>query len=256
MSTKSIGVLASRQMKDLANRHWQKLLILSVWILLFTLYWHTSQRVAPTLEEKLMLLASWFLTDIWGPIIFLAAFTFQPLVFFPTFIMTIVSGMLYGPMWGMLINIIGMNCAASVTYVAARLVGISSSNSVAENHPLRKHILQLRSRTFETILTLHLLYVPFDLMNYLAGFMNLNWRQFAAATAIGTIPSGLAYVLFGNSLGSFEQIVSGRPNINLPLLSFSVLLAVIGYMATRYFRRIRETRQPQPAINLSDSSSS
>lgn len=237
MSAKSTRTLIINQARNILSRHWLKLSIFSLWILIIGLYWRAASDAAPTLEDKIHLVADWFLVAGWGPILFFLCFSLQPLVFFPSFIMSILAGLLYGPIWGMVFSVLGLNSAASVTYFTARFLGEDTIQAIKSNRWVQRYFDQLQSRTFETLLTLHLLYVPFDLLNYLAGFMRLNWRTFAAATAIGTIPSGLAYVLFGNSLGSLDQIASGQPEINVPLLVFSVAVAIGAYLGTRYMRR-------------------
>lgn len=237
MSVKSTQTLIINQARNIINRHWLKFLVLGLWILIIGTYWRIASDAAPTLEGKIHLVVDWFLVAGWGPVLFLLFFSLQPLVFFPSFIMSILAGLLYGPLWGMLFSVIGLNSAASVTYFMARFLGEDTIRAIQSNRWAQRYVDQLHSRTFETLLTLHLLYAPFDLINYLAGFMRLNWRTFSTATALGTIPSSLAYVLFGNSLGSLDQIASGHPEINVPLLVFSIALAVGAYLGTRYMRR-------------------
>ena len=228
-----------QRLKEYLTQHWTKMFVLCIWISVIVLYWRASQSVAPTAAKKVELLASWFRTDGFGPLIFLILYTVQPLVFFPTFIMTIVSGMLYGPIGGMAISVVGLNSAASVSYAAARLVGGEKPRTLNLNKYLEKSLNSLRTHTFETLLTLHLLYMPFDLLNYAAGIMRLNWRQFAIATAIGTIPSGISYVLLGNSLGSVDALALGRPNINFQHLFLSLCISLGAILTAQYVKRTR-----------------
>lgn len=245
MSVESTQTLIPNQERTFFIRHRSKFFVLAVWVIVIAIYWRVAQDVAPTLEDKVHLVADWFLVPGWGIILFLMVFTFQPLVFFPSFIMSILSGLLYGPIWGMILSIVGLNTAATVSYGTARLLGEDAADGVKSNRWLSRYIAQLHTHTFETLLTLHLLYVPFDMLNYLAGFMRLNWRRFAPATALGTIPSGLVYVLFGNSLGSLDQIASGRPEIDYSMLLLSLGLGIITYVGARYLRREKQTPQAE-----------
>lgn len=221
-------------------KHWKKLLILLLWVTIVAIYWRASQNIAPTAQDKIVLLSTWFRAQGWGPLLFLLLYSLQPLVFFPTFVMTILAGMLYGPVVGMIIAVLGMNGAASVSYATGRFMGAEVLQD-ASNAQVQKYMHQLRSNTFETLLTLHLLYVPFDLLSYIAGAMRVRWRPFAIATILGTIPSGLAYVLLGNSFGPLEQMAAGNLDVNYPLLITSLLLAVGVFTGTRYSRRRRAT---------------
>ena len=44
---------------------------------------------------------------------------------------------------------------------------------------------------------MRLVYVPYDLVNYLAGFLRIGWMPFILATALGSLPDTLSFVLFG-----------------------------------------------------------
>lgn len=225
------------QYRSFFVRHRSKFIVLGTWITIITIYWVIAQDVAPTLEDKVHLVADWFLVPGWGMLLFLFVFTVQPLVFFPSFIMSILSGLLYGPVVGMILSVVGLNSAASLCYATARMLGEESAKAVKANRWLSRYVDQLHTHTLETLLTLHLLYVPFDMLNYLAGLMHLKWRKFAIGTALGTIPSGLVYVLFGNSLGSLDQVAAGHPDIDYNMLLLSLGLGLTTYLVARYLRR-------------------
>ncbi len=237
VNVKSSG--AGQWLQKVITQHWTKLLVVLIWGSVVLLYWWASHSVAPTVAQKIELLATLFRVDGFGPLAFLVIYALQPLVFFPTFIMTIISGMLYGPIGGIAISAVGLNSAASVSYGAARFVGGDILKDRTLNKYLGKSLQKLRTHTFETLLTLHLLYMPFDLLNYASGLMRLKWRQFAIATALGTIPSGISYVLLGNSLGSVDDLTLGKPQINFPLLLLSLAISAITLFIAQYLRRTR-----------------
>lgn len=208
-----------------------------VWVLLICVYWFSTNQVAPTAGEKVKLVCNIVQQTGWGPIVFIAAYTFQPLVFFPTFLMTISAGVLYGPFWGMVYSFIGANGAATLSYGVGRLLGAQSIESLSKHPKMSRYVHRLRTNTFETILILGLLHAPFDLLNYLSGILRLRWAQFALATSIGLIPGGLPFVLFGASLGSVDDITSGKPQIDPPLLALSLGIALAAILASRFLRR-------------------
>lgn len=71
--------------------------------------------------RKIKFLLQWFLLDGWDRLVFVVVYMLQPLVFSPTFLMTICEGLLYGPLWGLLYSYVGANAAASVCYGVGRL---------------------------------------------------------------------------------------------------------------------------------------
>jgi len=77
---------------------------------------------------------------------------------------------------------IGENMSASVAYLTGRFFG----TNIPE---IRKSPITLDSeKTFSSILFTRFAFFPFDLVNYLSGFLRLPWLPFALATAIGIIP--------------------------------------------------------------------
>lgn len=56
------------------------------------------------------------------------------------------------------------------------------------------------SRSFEAVLTVQCVYLPFDLVNYLAGFLRVGWKRFTLATFLGSLPGIASFVLLGSSV--------------------------------------------------------
>lgn len=209
----------------------------AVWVMLVATYWISTHEIAPTAGEKVKLICNIVQQTGWGPIVFIVAYVLQPLVFFPTFLMTISAGVLYGPFWGMVYSFIGANGAATLSYGVGRVLGTQSLHTLTQHPRLGSYAYRLRENTFETILILGLLHAPFDLLNFFSGFLRLRWGQFALATAIGLIPGALPFVLFGASLGSVADITSGQPRFNIPMLALSIGIALVAILASRYLRK-------------------
>ncbi|MBV7335333.1 VTT domain-containing protein [Chloroflexi bacterium TSY] len=243
MSTWFEQINAHTRFFSYLNRNWRRWAIFLGWGLVIWAYWGLTQNIAPTPLDKIEFLLQWFLLDGWGPFIFVVVYMVQPLVFFPTFLMTICGGLLYGPLWGLLYSYIGANAAASVCYGVGRLLGGEILSGITNNRRLERYVEWMRANTFEAILTLTLLYAPFDMMNYLSGILRLRWRQFASAIAIGVVPGGLPFVLFGSALGSVDEIFSGRPQIDFSRLLLSISIAVIAIFLSQYLKRRRQITQ-------------
>jgi uncharacterized membrane protein YdjX (TVP38/TMEM64 family) len=85
---------------------------------------------------------------------------------------------------------------------------------------------------FNYLLTLRLIpVVPFWLLNLAPAALNVDWRPYVAATAIGMAPAVFVYTSLGNGLGTaIEAGEAGsltgaifRPEILLPLLGLAAL---------------------------------
>lgn len=81
----------------------------------------------------------------------------------------------------------------------------------------------MRQKPFETVVLMHSLFLPFDMVNGLAGYLKLDWKPFLLGAVLGSFPGMIACVLFGASVKG--ALIRGVPLIrplNLALSGFMV----------------------------------
>ena len=145
---------------------------------------------------------------VWGPLIYVTAYAFRSLIFFPASILTITAGALFGPWLGILLTIIGENISANVSF----LVGRYFANDLLKYFNTPKRLVprltcKIQDNGFLTVLVSRLMFLPFDLVGYSSGMCNVKQRDFALATVIGTIPGLLTFVFLGGSLLDFRYLI-------------------------------------------------
>jgi uncharacterized membrane protein YdjX (TVP38/TMEM64 family) len=170
----------------------------------------------------------------WGPLAYLAVWLVRPLAFFPASALAVAGGFLFGAAGGTLLVAIASTASAVAAYGLARWMGAAVPAS--DDGRLGRRAARLRANGFEAVLVMRLVLVPYDLVSYLAGAARVRLGAFVAATAIGSAPAILAFVLFGASLEDFD---GGAPAVRLPLLLASGLLLVAGVALARLLRRRR-----------------
>ncbi len=168
----------------------------------------------------------------WGPALFIAVYTIRPLVFFPAAILTVLGGLAFGPVWGTVWTVVASNLSCAVTFGVGRFFG---SDSAAGNlaRLLGGTVDRAIERPFETTIVMRLLYLPFDAVGYVGGFLRLRFWPFLAGSALGTLPGTVAFVGFGASVDSLD---AGLPSFDPVVLAASVALAVAGSMFSRWLR--------------------
>lgn len=221
---------AALLLKLLARR---KTVVFIFWAAVVLLYWRYTVQHGLSPVETLQRLWNFFKLPYWGPLIYLLFFSLQPLVFFPSALMGIIGGQLYGPWWGMAITTIGALGAASVTYGAGYFFG--SDFTDARFTRLSRFRERLEAHTFEGLVTLHLLFMPYDLVNYFAGLLRLPWRPFLLSTLVGSIPGIFTFVFLGASvdLTAVEQ----GPQLDWRLLLVSLITLIASLLLSRVVRR-------------------
>lgn len=171
----------------------------------------------------------------WGPALFIAVYTLRPLVLFPASILTILGGLAFGPVWGTIWTTVAANLSTATTYGVGRTFG-DPDVAGRLSRVLGNTIARARRNPFETTLIMRLLYLPFDAVGYVAGFVHLRFVPFITGSAIGILPGTIAFVGFGASIDSLDE---GTPSFDLRILAASVVLAVAGTVVSRWLRRRR-----------------
>jgi uncharacterized membrane protein YdjX (TVP38/TMEM64 family) len=173
-----------------------------------------------------------------GPLAFALAYVLRPLLLFSATVLTVGAGHLYGPWLGFLVVLVGANGGALLAYGLARWLSGPWATRLLASPRGGGLATRLRDRTFETVLTLRFLFAPYDAVNYLAGALRLRPGPFVLATALGSIPGSLTFLLFGASIGDLSALADGRlPSLDARALAASATLFVASLVASRTLRR-------------------
>lgn len=229
-------------------RHWQKLAALVIWLVLAAgIAWYvrsSEDGVGGALLNLLYLIQG----SVWGPVIYILVYALRPLTFFSAVLLTVSGGFIFGPVWGVIYTIIGANASAMVAYVIGRYLGQGLINLDDSDGTLQRYARRMRANSFETVLIMRFIFLPYDLVSYLAGFLRINWKAFLLATALGSILGTLSFVLLGASatLEDMERLITTGeiPSLNPGVLIGSVVVFAASLVLSRYFRKREETSAP------------
>jgi uncharacterized membrane protein YdjX (TVP38/TMEM64 family) len=216
------------------REHAQKLVALVFWIILFGSYqWYTFSNhlsAFQVIEQILVFLTNSF----WGPLIYIALYAVRPLILFPSLVLTLAGGFVFGPVLGVIYTIIAGNISGTVAYLIGRYFGQGLLTKSSSDNLIQRYATRMRQNSFETILIMRFILLPYDLVNYLAGFLKIKWLPFALATALGSIPATIAYVWFGASIERFDGTV---PSFNPMTLAASIVIFVVSLVLSRILKK-------------------
>lgn len=190
----------------------------------------------------------------WGIFAFVGVYLIRPLVLFPASVLTVMGGVVFGPWVGVLVVIIAANASALVAFGVGWLLGATPgadsdtsprAMSSADNHSpdarpedtesfAARWSGRLRENSFETVFVMRLIFLPYDLVNYLCGALRIRWTSFLLATALGSLPGTISFVLLGASL---ERIDTGVDGINPIAIVFSVAIFIVSVAISRAVKR-------------------
>lgn len=139
---------------------------------------------------------------IWGPVVSLALMILQSVIApLPSWLLTGANGAIYGVIPGGLLSWVGMILGASVNFGLARLLGGHFVRRMSGSGKWEAAEKLGANRGFEIVLGARLVpFISLDLVSYLAGLSLMRFAPFLMATALGLIPSTLAYATFGHDL--------------------------------------------------------
>ena len=225
--------MASMDIIAFLRKHWQQGVALIFWSLLIGGYaWYSAiHQLTPvaTAQQLVGILKS----SVWGPLLFISLYAVRPLIFFPATLLTLMAGVVFGPVLGLALVLIAGNISASVAWLVGGFFGKGMFENAPDGGFVRKYADRMRANSFETIMIMRFLFLPFDMVNYLAGFLRIAWRPFILATALGSIPGSIAFVGFGASI----QNISGVPRFNPWVLAGSALIFIVSLALSRLLRK-------------------
>jgi len=165
-------------------------------------------------------------SGVWAPIVYILIYSFRSLVFFPASLLTIISGMLFGPWFGLLYTLIGENISANISFVVGRYLLSDLEEYIHNKNQLISRITNhIQGNGFLAVLFMRLAYLPFDLVGYSSGIFKLNQKDFALGTLLGTIPGLMAYTFIGSSLINIDFLLLGSTVLLGSLLGAVLLKA-------------------------------
>lgn len=210
-----------------------RLAILAAWIIAVGTWLIVSQQRGISPIEAAESLRRVLADAWWGPLLYIAVYVLRPIILFPASILTVLGGLAFGPVAGVVYTVAGSNLSTAATYGGVRYL--------AGQRPLRPPfgraaLDRLAANPFETTLILRLVAAPFDAVPAAAGALGLRFWPFLAGSFLGTIAGTIAFVLFGASIESLDD---GSPSVDPTLVAVSVALTVAGVVVARLLRRRR-----------------
>ncbi|MEZ4734058.1 MAG: VTT domain-containing protein [Caldilineaceae bacterium] len=229
---------------NLWRTHGQKMIALLVWMLLVgsyaIYYWVNNLTIEQSLQQLLALL-----NTPYGPLLYLLSFLIRPLLFFSAGLLCIMGGIIFGAgstvdfLFALGYATVGVICSAVISFGIGRFLGqglITGGNREA-NGSVNRYADRLRCNGFLTVLTMRLLLLPFDMVNYLAGLVAVDWKAYTLATAIGILPSTFAFVSFGAAIDMGQLAAGERPQIDVKLIGLAVALFALSLLISRWYKR-------------------
>lgn len=221
------------------SRHGQTVIAVLAWaVILGSYFWYarandlTPFEAARSIDDLLR-------TPIWGAALYLLIYALRPIIFFPATVLTLLGGYVFGVVGGLLLTVIGSNTSAMVAYVIGRFLGRDVLEGEQAQKVLSRYTDRLRENSFESVLIMRFLFLPYDLVNYLCGFLRIDPKAFLLATALGSIPGTISFVLAGASVTG--ELGTSGASLDPRALIASVIIFILSIAISRVVKRRERT---------------
>ena len=172
-------------------------------------------------------------------LLYVAGYTLITLLCLPAVVATILGGAFFGWFWGGVLAWCGQIIGTTLTHTLSARVARRPFQRIFGHHRL---LQQLRNDVGVVgLFRLRILPVaPFGVFAYVAGIAGLSLTKLLVATALGMLPSLVAYSYVGTQLmrglidpGSTERALRVAGYVTLAMLAISAIPALFGRMRRR-----------------------
>ena len=132
-----------------------------------------------------------------APVLFIIVYGFATILFLPTMVITLAGGAIFGPIVGVILNLIGATLGAALSFLITRYL-VYDWFSKKRGPRLNKLISGVEKKGWIFIAFLRLFpIVPFNLVNYGLGLTAIPFRIYLSSTTLFLIPAEIIYTYFG-----------------------------------------------------------
>lgn len=174
----------------------------------------------------------------YGPILYVVIYFLRPVVFLPASLLAILAGSMWGLGLGFIFGLIAGTLSAVLPYAFGRWFAREDTVEAENQNWQTRFTDMIRHNPFQAVLTMRLLYFPYDAVSVVVGVLRIPFLSFITATAIGNIIGTLSFVGIGASLEG--DISQGDVSINPLVFLFSFLLLAVSIGLSRYLKSRNE----------------
>lgn len=136
--------------------------------------------------------------------VFIIMCAVRGLVFIPCGVLSALGGLLFGPVQGTIITLIGLTAGSVITFYLARVFGKGWAQRVL-GHKYERYEGYISRDSFYSIFLMRVVPIlPFDAVSCIAGMSKAGVVKFILGTLMGSLPGVFIYVYFGDSIGSLS----------------------------------------------------
>lgn len=160
---------------------------------------------------------------ILAPLIYMLIYAVAPALFLPGLPITLMGGVLFGPLWGVVYSITGATAGACVAFLIARYMARDWIKARLISPRWRNLDQSVEKNGWKIVAFTRLVPLfPFNLLNYAFGLTAIPLLPYAVTSFVCMLPACIAFIVFSSSL---PDLVKGE--VSKELLIGILLIALV-----------------------------
>jgi len=153
-----------------------------------------------------------------GPLVLILVMMVQMFLFVvPNILVMIIAIVIYGPVWGSIISLVGVFCSSSLGYALGRYLGPVTVNKLIKPQTQVKISDFIERYGVGAIAITRLASLSNDSLSIVAGLLKMSYRKYILATLAGITPLIVLLALYGRN-GRIERALLWIAAISMVLL--------------------------------------
>ncbi|MGL5414290.1 MAG: TVP38/TMEM64 family protein [Clostridium sp.] len=164
-------------------------------------------------------------TKFYAIIITLVIFLIKPIfVIIPSSIIAIANGLIFGPIEGFCVTMVGNFLSCTVGFYMARLLGQDFIEGIL-GKKMSKFQENFKNKEFIILFSLRMIpIIPLDPVSYACGLSSVSFKKFISASLLGVAPETLCYSFLGDN---FDKPFS-------PAFIIPIVLLIVALISSRF----------------------
>lgn len=177
----------------------------------------------------------------WAPVGHVVLFAVATVLFLPGVVFGLAGGLLFGPLWGTILNLVGATLGGTAAFLVGRYLAGDWVRRRAGPR-LERLVAGVEAEGWRFVAFVRLVPLfPFNLSNYALGLTRISLTHYVLATLVCMAPGTLAYTWLGYA---GREVAAGSANAIRNALIALALLAAIAFLP-RLMRRLRGGEAPR-----------
>lgn len=140
----------------------------------------------------------------WAPAVFIGGYVAAVVAFVPALPLTILAGLVFGPLWGTVYTSIASTAGACLSFLLARYAARTTVARWMEPYPALGRIDRAVARHGARIVMITRLVpiFPFNLQNYAYGLTSIGFGAYALTSWLCMLPATVAFTTAAGAVGA------------------------------------------------------